>query len=40
MIRRALKLRDALDIYALKLRSANDEYDLETFRQDYITEAK
>jgi hypothetical protein len=37
MIRRALELREALDLYALKLRVSTDEYDLETFTDDYLT---
>ena len=37
MIRRALELREALDIYALKLRDSSDPYDTETSEKDYIT---
>ena len=37
MIRRALELREALNLYALKLRVSTDEYNLETFTDDYLT---
>ena len=38
MIQRALDLKEALDIYALKLRVSTDEYDQETYQSDYLTE--
>src|SRR5271168_5406254 len=37
MIRRALELREALDIYAGKLRVSNEALDEETYQQDYLT---
>jgi hypothetical protein len=36
MIVRALLLREALDMYAIKLRVSKDEEDRETFEQDYL----
>jgi hypothetical protein len=38
MIRQALELKDALDLYALKLRVSTDDYNVETCRDDYISE--
>ncbi len=38
MIRRAIDLREALNIYALKLRVSTDPYDVETFNDDYLTD--
>jgi len=38
IIRRAIDLKEALDIYALKLRVSTDEYDQETYQSDYLTE--
>ena len=37
MIRRALELREVLNIYALKLRDSSDPYNTETSEKDYIT---
>ena len=37
MIRRALKLRDALDTYTIKLRISTKEYDVETFYYGYLS---
>jgi len=37
MIRRALELKEALNIYALKLRVLTDPYDIETFNNDYLS---
>ena len=37
MIRRALELREALDQYANKLRVSKEEYDAETYAEDYLT---
>jgi hypothetical protein len=37
MITRALYLREALDIYANKLRGSAEELDQETFEYDYLT---
>ena len=38
IIRRALELKDVLDLYALKLRVSTSDYDVETCRDDYISE--
>ncbi len=38
MIRRALELKDILDLYTLKLRVSTNDYDIETCRDDYISE--
>ena len=38
MIRRALKLQEALDIYALKLHRNSDAFDQETYDNDYLSE--
>ena len=37
MITRALHLREALDLYANKLRGSIEELDQETFEYDYLT---
>jgi hAT family C-terminal dimerisation region len=37
MIRRALELKEALDIYATKLRVSSDELDAETYKEDYLS---
>jgi hypothetical protein len=37
MITRALYLRDALDLYASKLRGSIEELDKETFKYDFLT---
>jgi len=37
MITRALHLREALDLYANKLRGSTEELDQETFEYDYLT---
>ena len=36
MIRRALELREALELYQSKLRGAADAYDLETYNDDFL----
>ncbi len=36
MVRRALELRDALNIYALQLHTTGDAFDQETYDNDYI----
>jgi hypothetical protein len=36
MIRRALKLQEALDTYATKLCILKEEFDQETFEKDYL----
>jgi hypothetical protein len=36
MIRRAIELQDALDIYALKLQKSGDAFDQETYDNDYL----
>jgi hypothetical protein len=38
MIRRALELKEALDLYALKLRVSKDPYDIKTCEDDYLSE--
>jgi len=38
MIRRALELQEALDIYALKLHRNSDAFDQETYDNDYLSE--
>ena len=38
MIRRALELKEALDIYSLRLRVSTNAYNIETFKDDYISE--
>lgn len=40
MIRRALELKEALNIYANDLRDSDDSDDQETFQEDYITAAE
>ena len=40
MIRRALKLREALNTYAAKLKVSKDSLDQETFDNDYLTDNK
>jgi hypothetical protein len=40
MIRRALELKEALNIYANDLRDSTDKDDQETFKEDYITAAE
>lgn len=40
MIRRALELREALDIYATKLRVSTEALDKETYEHDYLTPAE
>ena len=37
MIRRALELRHALQEYQRKLKSSQDNYDIETYGKDFIT---
>ena len=37
MIRRALELQEALDIYALKLHRNGDDFDQETYNNDYLS---
>jgi len=37
MIRRAIELQDALDIYALKLQKSGDAFDQETYDNDYLS---
>jgi hypothetical protein len=37
MIRRALELKEALDIYATKLRVSSDELNAETYKEDYLS---
>jgi hypothetical protein len=37
MITRVLHLREALDLYANKLRGSIEELDQETFEYDYLT---
>jgi len=38
MIRRALELRPALDVYAAMLHVSTDSFDKETFEQDYLND--
>ena len=38
MIRRYLELREALDVYAAKLRISTEKYDMETYEHDYLTD--
>ena len=38
MIRRCLELREALDVYAAKLRISTEKYDMETYEHDYLTD--
>ena len=38
MIRRASELKEALDLYALKLRVSKDPYDIKTYEDDYLLE--
>jgi hypothetical protein len=40
MIRRALELREALDLYCSKLRMSTDPDDKEAYKQDYLSDAK
>ena len=40
MIRRALELKEALNLYANDLRDSSDKDDQETFKEDYIITAK
>ena len=38
MIQRALHLREALDMYAYKLRLSKEAFDLEVFQHDYLSD--
>jgi hypothetical protein len=38
MIRRALELREALDTYAFQLRLSKEDFDTETFQNDYLSD--
>lgn len=40
MIRQALELKDALDLYALKLRVSTNPYDIKTYKDNYISKDK
>jgi hypothetical protein len=40
MIRRALELQEALNIYSLKLSKNGDEFDQETYDNDYLLKKK
>jgi hypothetical protein len=38
MICRALELREALDVYVLRLNISKDAFDQETFTEDYLSD--
>jgi hypothetical protein len=38
MIKRAILLRESLDVYAVKLRVSTEPLDQETYEQDYLNE--
>ena len=40
MIRRALELKQALNMYASQLRSSSNTLDTETYEEDFLTESE